>query len=59
MIFSEPPGVLQEVGIALNKIIPGCNSAKKLTFGKKKLQLSPSKISVHLILSISGGFRKF
>jgi hypothetical protein len=34
-ISREPPGILQEVGIPLNKIISGCNSDKKLTFFKK------------------------
>ena len=30
MIFREPPGILQEVGIPINNIISGCNSYKKL-----------------------------
>jgi len=41
MIFREPPGILQEVGIPINKIISGCNADKKLIFFKKKLQPSP------------------
>lgn len=34
----RPPGILHEVKLSIKMIISGCNSAKKLIFGKKKLQ---------------------
>ncbi len=49
MIFKEPPGVLQEIGIPKYGIIPGCNSAKKLIFFKIKVATLSMKIAAHLI----------
>jgi hypothetical protein len=40
-IFREPPGILQEVVTPINMVISGCNSDKKLIFGKKKVATSP------------------
>jgi len=57
MIFREPPGILQEVGVAINLMISGCNSAKKFIFFKIKVATLSTKISVPLILTISGCFR--
>jgi hypothetical protein len=42
---------------AAPKMIPGCNSAKKLVFFKKKVATLSLKISVLLILRISEDFR--
>jgi len=39
------------------KKIPGCNSTKKPIFFKKKVATLSLKITVHLILRISVGFR--
>jgi len=49
----EPPGILQEVIIPINMIIPGCNSDKKLIFFKKK-SCNPLSESV----SVRAGARK-
>jgi len=40
----EPPGILQEVIIPINMIIPGCNSDKKLIFFKKKVATPCQKV---------------
>ena len=53
MIFIEHPGILQEIGIPINKVISGCNSAKKLIFFKKKVATFFSTEPVQLILRIS------
>jgi len=50
MIFKEPPGILQEVGIPINKIISGCNSYKKPDFSNLKVATLFLKIPIHLIL---------
>jgi len=57
IICREPPGILQEVVIPINLIIPGYNSAKKLIFFKKKVATLDFKITVLIILRISEGFR--
>jgi hypothetical protein len=36
MIFREPLGILQEVEIPKNNMIPGCNSSKKSHFQNYK-----------------------
>jgi hypothetical protein len=57
MIFRELPGILQEVTISRNMIISDCNSAKKSHFQNLKVATLSMKITVHLILRISEGFR--
>jgi hypothetical protein len=57
MIFREPPGILQEVGIPINKIIPGCNSYKKTDFSNLRVATLFLKITVYLILRIREDFR--
>jgi hypothetical protein len=46
MIFREPPGLLQEVWIPKDGMIPGCNSDKKFIFFKKKVATLSQSVSV-------------
>jgi hypothetical protein len=48
---------LDRVCKCILKWIPGCNSAKKLIFFKKKVATLSLKITIPLILRISGDFR--
>jgi hypothetical protein len=53
MIFRKSPGILQEVGVPINKMIIGCNSDKKLTFFKKKVATSTFTEPIQFILNAS------
>jgi hypothetical protein len=55
MIFGKPPGILQEVGIPINKIISGCNSYKNPDFQDLKVATLTFKFMIPLILRISVG----
>jgi hypothetical protein len=57
MIFREPPGILQEVWIPKDGMIPGCNFVRKSHFQNLKVATLSLKITVHLILRISEDFR--